>query len=106
MNDNGTFGMENRTKENHNWDITLIDNEITLFSNGYYLGYDENSNKIVSDKYMRRWNFTKTKNEMYLIKTNNDFLISINGNTLYLKPNDHDINNVNNNTIFQFIDTN
>ena len=89
MNDNGIFEMVNREKEYPNWDITLIDNEITLFSNGYYLGYDENSNKIVSDKYMKIWNFTNTKDGSYIIKTiRNDFLVSINGNTLNLKLND------------------
>ena len=105
MNNNGIFEMVSRTKEYPNWDITLIDNEITLFSNGYYLGYDENSNKIVSDKYMKIWNFTNTKDGSYIIKTiRNNFLISINGNTLNLKLNDNDANSVNNNSIFQFID--
>ena len=106
MNDNGTFGMVNRTKKYPNWDITLIDYEITLFSNGYYLGYDENSNKIISDKYMRIWKYNTTKSGNYIIKTSKDFLISINGNTLSLKFNNNDVNNVNNNSIFQFIDTN
>ena len=106
MNDNGTFGMVNKTKNSPNWDITLIDNEITLFSNGYYLGYDEKSNKIISDKYMRIWKFTITNNGSYIIKTSKDFLIFINCNTLSLKLNNNDVNNIDNNSIFQFIDTN
>ena len=106
MNDNGIFKMvsKSKAKEYPNWDITLINDELTLFSNGYYLGYDENSNKIVSDKYMRRWKFTITNNGRYIIKTNNNLLITISDNTLNLKPNDFCLHN--DNSIFEFIDKN
>ena len=55
---------------------------------------------------MRIWKYNTTKSGNYIIKTSKDFLISINGNTLSLKFNNNDVNNVNNNSIFQFIDTN
>ena len=99
MNDNGTFKIVNGKQEHPTWDITLLDNEITLFSNGFYLGYDEKSNKIVSDKYMRRWNY-EIKNESYIIKTSNNLFLSLKGNKLNLEDNN------NNYSIFQLIDKN
>ena len=101
MNDDGTFKMVNETKEYPHWDITLINDEITLFSNGYYLGYGEYSNKIVSDKYMKVWKYICKNNRDYIIKTTNDLLISIEGNSLNLKDKNYEFNN---NSIFQFID--
>ena len=97
MNDNGTYEMVSGKKEYPTWDITLIENEITLFSNGYYLGYDENVNKIITYKYMKRWIF-EIINESYIIKTSNNKFIYVDGNTLSLKDNN------NNYSIFQFID--
>ena len=100
MNDDGTFKIVNGKLENPYWDITLVDGEITLFSNGYYLGYKEDENIIISDKYMKRLNYINIENEGYIIKTNNNLFISINNNTLSLKD------NYNNFSIFQFIDIN
>ena len=103
MNNNGRFEMVNGIMKNSTWDITLLNNEITLYSNGYYLGYNNDSNKIVSDKYMKRLNYITTSNGEYIIVTQNNLLFSVNGNNLNLISNNSiDINF----SIFQFIDIN
>ena len=103
MNNNGRFEMVNGIMKNSIWDITLLNNEITLYSNGYYLGYNNDSNKIVSDKYMKRLNYITTSNVEYIIVTQNNLLFSVNGNNLNLISNNSiDINF----SIFQFIDIN
>ena len=44
------------------WFITIIDNEITFYSNGVYLGVSKLNNNIVGEKYMKRWAFEKINN--------------------------------------------
>ena len=99
MNKNGNFEMINDFKKAYTWDITLDDNELTLFSNEYYLIYDEGKNIIQSNKYMKRWYFEQI-NEFYIIKPlkNNNLMLYINNNTLCLS------NVKNNNSLFKFID--
>ena len=97
MNNKGIIEVVIGQKDYPYWDITLLENEITLFSNGYYLGYEEASNKLVSYKYMKRWNYTYIDGN-YLIKTKNNLFISINEGTLCVND------NKNENSIFQFID--
>ena len=104
MNNDGTFEMIKGKKENSIWDITLINDEITLFSNGYYLGYDKNLNKIVSNKYMERLNYINTTNDDYILIAKNDLLLSVNDNKIILV--NKNIDNNDNYSIFQFIDVN
>ena len=101
MRDNGIFEIVRGKNEDSKWDITMIDGEITLFSNGYYLGYDEKLNKIMSDKYMKRWNYINTDNENYIIKTKNDLFITIIDNSLFLKDNNNENES---HSLFQFIE--
>ena len=44
------------------WFITIIDNEITFYSNGVYLSVDKFNEKVVGEKYMKRWSFEKVNN--------------------------------------------
>ena len=58
------------------WAITLLNNEITLFSNGFYLGIIEGTEKVKGSKNMVIWGF-ETKNKDYYnflnkSKDNND----------------------------------
>ena len=58
------------SKEPSMWDVTINDNEITLFSNGYYLDVrkikngdmEEYKEELVGYKYMIIWNFEMYKN--------------------------------------------
>ena len=104
MKNNGIFEIINGLEKDSTWDITLLNNEITLFSNGYYLGYNNDSNKIMSDKYMKRLNYININGD-YIIATKNNLLFSVNGNNLILISNNN--NNIDINfSIFQFIDIN
>ena len=74
---------ENKEKDkSFIWDIIIDEVELTLFSNGYYLGIKEDSNEIIIDKYMKRWNYD-SKDDSYLIK-------AINKNNYFLSLNDND----------------
>ena len=99
MNKNGNLEMINDLKKAYTWDITLDDNELTLFSNEYYLIYDEGKNIIQSNKYMKRWYFEQI-NEFYIIKPlkNNNLMLYINNNIFNLS------NVITNNSLFKFID--
>ena len=44
------------------WFITIIDNEITFYSNGAYLSVSKYNKNVVGEKYMKRWIFEKIKN--------------------------------------------
>ena len=51
-------------KDNNNnqdcvWDITLIDDKITLCLNGYYLDVDEDHENIIGSQFMKIWKFEK-----------------------------------------------
>lgn len=58
------------------WDVTILNNEITLFSNGYYLDINSENNNIVGFPYMRIWNFEKNGEYYFIshIKNKNYFL--------------------------------
>ena len=101
MKENGTFELIKEKKRNSHWDITLVDKEITLYSNGFYLGYNKNSKKIITNKFMERFNYIHIKDEDYIIKTDNNLCVSIKNNTLTLDKND-DYNY----SVFQLIDIN
>ena len=49
------------------WYITLMDNEITLYSNGNYLGVNTNSKKATREEFMKTFKFEKIGNNDYII---------------------------------------
>ena len=62
------------------WYITIFGNEITLFSNGLYLGANIESKKVISEKYMKIYFFEKTNNNQYILYYNNkNNVLTING---------------------------
>ena len=76
---------QNKKSENNIWDITIIEDEITLFLNGNYLDVDKDNETITACKYMKIWKFKKTVDEQYYFiypnKKNNNIL-STEGNVL------------------------
>ena len=59
------------------WDITVLDNDITLFSNGFYLDIDKNKEIAVGFTDMKKWYFDKIDNEYYFFnidKEKNNYL--------------------------------
>ena len=66
--------------ENNNWDVTILNGEITLFSNGYYLNVNSDNETIEKFQYMKIWNFKEINDEFYFIwpgKENNVFHVLI-----------------------------
>ena len=82
------------------WDITIIDNEITLFSNGYYLDVRKRKNgdkeeigeELVGFKYMIIWNFKMVKNYyiFYYPKKEKDNKLSSENNILKVNKENFD----------------
>ena len=70
-----------KVKRNSNpcyWDIIIINNEISLFSNGFYLSVEDKGENAIGFKYMKIWNFVIVNNYYYYFlfpeKKNNNIL--------------------------------
>ena len=62
--------MENNGKviiseEKCPWDVILYENEITLFSNEFYLDIDSDKETVIGYSYMKRWDFEINENNDY-----------------------------------------
>ena len=74
------------------WDVTIVGDEITFYSDGNYLDIDKDNETITGSKYMKIWKYRKTGNGQYYFiypykKFNN--ILSMEGNTIKinkLKP--------------------
>ena len=78
------------------WYITLIDKEITLFSNESYLSYNPKAKNIIGEKYMVRLNFEEVKknNFMFYFK-NKDYILTKDGNkSIVSKKNKNYLNQI------------
>ena len=53
------------------WYVTIIENEITLFCNGYYLGINVDLKTITCKKYMEKFKFEIINNNNYLFYYDN-----------------------------------
>ena len=72
-------GKVNKSEEKCLWDVTLIDNDITFFSNGFYLDIDyENKEIAKGSKEMKKWYFETIDDNCYYFINNekgkNDYL--------------------------------
>ena len=71
MKKNGEIDIKYEGNEDCLWDITVLDNTITFFSNGFYLK-EENEN-VIGYKYMVIWDFKKLNdNNYYFINQKNE----------------------------------
>ena len=67
------------------WYATLIDGELTLFSNNSYLYYDEKNNTVKGDQYMERWIYVKEGEQYYYIcYGNKSNILTISGKKLII----------------------
>ena len=87
--------------ENHFiWYITIIDNEITLYSNEFYLDADKNEGIAKGYPYMKRWK-CKEKNSNYLIYfEDRNNMLTIDGDKALIRNE----NKNQKNQLFTFID--
>ena len=77
------------SKDMCTWDITCFENEITMFSNGFYLDInkdeinednEDNEDTVIGFKYMVNWNFKKVNEYYYFInpdKNKKNYILSI-----------------------------
>ena len=72
------------------WYITIIYDDITLFNNQFYLGFDNNGKKIVRDEFMRKWKINLVNNTYFLFYFENyeNILTDINNQALAQKQNE------------------
>ena len=83
------------------WYITLMDYEITFYSNGSYLYYDQQDKKIKGDETMRIWKYILDKNNKFYITEKNGLkILAENKNELILE----DIDEKKSSQLFEFID--
>ena len=62
------------------WYVTLMDNEITLYSNGNYLGANLESKKTTREEFMKTFKFEKINENEYLIYFNDkNNLLTVDG---------------------------
>ena len=87
--------------KNYVWDVTLINDEITLFLNGYYLDVDEDQENITGCQFMKVWKFKKIKDCYAFIYPNKKI-----NNILSMEGNIFKVNKakIEKNEIFQLID--
>ena len=68
------------------WYITLIDNEITLYSNGNYLGVNVNLKKATREEFMKIFKFEKLNENDYLIYFNDkNNVLTVNENNAIIQ---------------------
>jgi hypothetical protein len=76
---------EGRDVEPFFWYITLIDNEMTLFSNNSYLYYDTKNNIVKGYQFMIRWKFEKENEKYYYIYyENKNNILTANGENVII----------------------
>ena len=83
------------------WYITLIDNEITFFSNKSYLNYNKKTKNVLGEKYMIRWNYEEIERNIFMFYFEHiDYILTKDGNKAVVKKQNK--NNVN--QLFELID--
>ena len=76
-------GKVKKSEEKCLWMITLNDNDITFFSNGYYLDIDENKKIAKGSEEMKKWRISKDNTDYY-------FIYSEEGKNYYLSMEDYE----------------
>ena len=79
----------------YEWYITMIGNEITLFSNGSYLGADINQKLVKGEEFMQRFAFEMKNNFEFLIYyQNKSNVLTVNGNYPRIEMENYSLNQV------------
>ena len=85
------------------WDITFYNNEITLFSNGFYLNIKEDKENVIGSKLMKEWHFEQINKNYYYFQDKE----KENNNILSVEDNEIKVNKemISENEKFQLIET-
>ena len=73
MEEDGNISLKSAFQLNVNsyiWQVTILDDELTIFSNDRYLGVNIDEEKVTSEEFMKRFKFKKYNNSQYLIYYN------------------------------------
>ena len=104
MNSNGSVRFvpyEGKDTNEFVWYITLDNDEITLYSNNYYLFFDENTRMVKGDKNMKRWNYKNEYHYKFIIyNENQNNILTVDGEKGIVKNE----NNYKKNQMFHFVD--
>ena len=82
------------------WYITIIDNEITLFSNEFYLDADKNEGIAKGYPYMKRWKYEKRFNNYLLYFDDKNNMLTIDDDKALIRNENKKLEN----QLFNFID--
>ena len=73
------------------WKVTILDGEMTLYSNDGYLGADLNQYKVTGEEFMQRYKYEqKNKGEFILYYQDKNNVLTSNGNELILQKENYD----------------
>ena len=76
------------------WYVTIMDNEMTLYSNGNYLGVNSNSKKATREEFMKVFKFEKIGKNDYLIYFNDkNNVLTVSGNNAIIQKESSDKSN-------------
>ena len=92
---NPSFNSSSQLNVNlYEWYVTMIGNEITFYSNGSYLGADENKGKAKGEPFMKRYNYEKIDNMEYIFYyENKNNILTIKGNNAILQKENYNRTN-------------
>ena len=82
------------------WYITFIDDEITLYSNEYYLDFDKDKGIVKGFPYMKRWKCELKAKNYYIYFEDKNNMLTIEGDKALLRKEDK----FQKNQLFSFID--
>ena len=83
------------------WYVTIIKNEVTLFSNGFYLGANVKTKKVTGEKYMYVYRLEKINDVEYILfYDNKENVLTVNDNNAIIMKESPDKSNQK----FKFID--
>ena len=77
--------FEGKEIANFLWDVIIYDNEITFFSNNYYLGVNKDGKTVCGEEFMKRWKFEKTEYKYIFYFNKNNMLLTESDNNPVIK---------------------
>ena len=83
------------------WFITIINGEITLFSNDFYLNVNNNI-QVIGSEFMNNWKYEEINSKYLLFFQNKNYVLSLDGDNVVLEKE----NISKNNQLFQLFDIN
>ena len=92
---NPSFNSSSKLNVNlYEWYVTMIGNEITLYSNGSYLGADVNTGRAKGEQFMKRYKYEKINNMEYIFYyENKNNILTIKGNNAILQKENYNRTN-------------